>query len=149
MIRKPTFLVCVALLLLPLTACGGEDTKRDAQVTPGGATFVGADLDDVPVPPLAEPLSPVQEVEDGVLVRSYAVRDSRVQDVMAFYEDLFADRPVVEPVEDVDGSSVVLRGVWQLPDGVLRVTVQGAPTVAEEDASEGTAVQLSLQLDPD
>lgn len=143
--------VLVAMLLVVLSACGGEEDEAagtDGQVTSGGSVFVGGDLDDVPVPPLAEPLAPVQEAEGGVLVRSYGVRDSRVQDVMAFYEDLFSERPVVEPVHDVEGSSVVLQGEWRLRDGVLRVTVQQAPTLEDGEAAEGSSVQLSLQLDP-
>lgn len=154
MIRIPKHLVSlVAVLLLALAGCGDGDGEReagtDAQVTPGSSNFVGADLDDVPVPPLAEPLGPVQEEDGGLLVRSYAVRDSRVQDVMAFYEDLFADRPVVQPVEDAPGSSTVLGAAWQLRDGILKVTAQQAPTIDDPGSSEGNSVQLSLELDPE
>ena len=136
--------VLIALAALVLAGCGDDDDGTDAQVGPDVTAFVGATLDDVPVPPLAEPLGPARETDEGVRVRSWSVRDRAVEEVMAFYQDLLADRPVVEDVSDAPGAGTVLRGEWELEDGVLRVTVQEAPTVGDE----GPTVQLSLQLTP-
>lgn len=134
----------LTLAALVLAGCGdGDDT--DAQVGPGVTGFVGATLDDVPVPPLAEPLGPVRETDDGIRVRSWSVRDRSVEEVMAFYQELFEDRPVVDDVSDAPGAGTVLRGEWRLEDGIMRVTVQEAPTVGDE----GPTVQLSLQLTPE
>lgn len=126
---------------------GGDDTQ--AQVAPDVTTFVGGSLDDLPVPPRAEPLGPLRESDDGILVRSYEVRDTTGRQVMDFYEELLADRPVVSPVENAPGSGDVLRGEWRLEDGVLRITTQAAPTVDEQDGDDDVTTQLSLQLTPD
>lgn len=135
----------LALAALVLAGCGEGDDDTSAQVGPGATSFVGATLDDVPVPPLAEPLGPARETDDGTRVRSWSVRDRSIEEVMAFYQDLLQDRPVVDDVSDAPGAGTVLRGDWQLEDGVLRVTVQEAPTVGDEEPT----VQLSLQLTPD
>lgn len=126
----------------------GDDERADtqSQVGPDVTAFVGATLDDIPVPPRAEPLGPAQEARDGIRVRSWKVRDSTVADVMEFYRDVLSSRRVVMPVEDAPGAAEVLRGEWLLEDGILRVTAQAAPTVDEADGSP--FVQLSLQLTP-
>ncbi|MGE3835542.1 MAG: hypothetical protein AB7H43_12235 [Acidimicrobiia bacterium] len=145
--RLPAALV--AALALVLLGCGDDDVGGP-QVTPGVTGFVGADLDDVPVPPLATPLGPASEVDEGVVVRSYAVRDRTVGEVMAFYADALADRPVASPVRQLPGSADARQGTWIFDDGVLTVTAQRAPTVDEGDGPSGGGLttQLSLQLEP-
>jgi hypothetical protein len=140
-------LVIVAAALAAGCGDAGQgDTQR--QVGPDVTVFVGSTLDDVPVPPRAEPLGPVHEERDGIRVRSWEVRNSTVADVMEFYRELLRDRPVISPVEDAPGAAEVLRGEWLLEDGILRVTTQAAPTLDDADNANPPSVQLSLQLTP-
>lgn len=144
----PRSAAAVILLLVASTGCGdGGESDSDDVVAPDVTTFVGGDLDDVPVPPLAEPVGPLRELDGELLVRSYEVRNRTPREVMTFYQAAFADRPVLTPVRDVPGRATVLRGEWRLEDGVIRITTQRAPTL-EEKGSDSLVTQLSLQFSP-
>jgi hypothetical protein len=144
--RRRRIFVGLLVAVTALAACGDDGEPR-AQPSADGTAFVGGSFDELPVPPLAEPLGPERELGDGVVVRSYGVRNRTVEAVMSFYEDALAGQPVIEPVGDAPGDASVLRGEWRYRGRRLRVTVQAAPAADEEPGVEGR-VQVSLELHP-
>ena len=138
--------VCLLLSVTALAGCGGDDEPQ-ARPSSEGAAFVGGSFEELPLPPLAEPLGPEREVGQGVVVRSYGVRDATVESVMSFYEDALADEAVIAAVSDAPGDASVLRGEWRHGGRRLRVTVQAAPAADEEPGVE-RRVQVTLELHP-
>lgn len=137
-------LLFLALAVGLLVACGGSQDEPEAQPSPGGTGFVEGRFDELPVPPRAEALGPRRET-DGVLARSWSVRDTTPDEVLQFYETGLPDWTVTSAPRSIgDGA----QGLWRRGGEQLRVTATPAPT-ADQDEGAGTdpaEVQLSLQL---
>jgi hypothetical protein len=145
MASRRSIAICVAFGLIAFVGCSDDDPPR-AQPATDATMFVGGSFDELPVPPLADPLGP-EHVVDEVVVRSYGVRNRTVESVMSFYEEALADEELITPVHDVPGAAEVLRGEWRYRGKRLRVTVQAAPAADDEPGVE-RRVQASLELHP-
>ena len=135
------------LIAATIAACGDEGGAPEAQPSPGGTGFVDGEFDELPVPPLAVPLGPRREKE-GVLSRSWSVRNTTAAEVLDFYERTLGDRWQVSTPPRPLGDAY--RGEWRAGDDELRVSAVPAPA-ADVDARPqpaGALVQLSLQLLP-
>lgn len=134
----------VAVLLV--AACGGDDGP-EAQPDPSGTGFVEQSFDELPLPPRARPLGPVQQEDEG-LSRTWGVRNTTAEEVLDFYDRNLDERWEQRwPVRQVgDG----YRGEWRDGGTRLRVSSVRAPTASGEPAApDAPVVQLSLQLLPD
>lgn len=133
---------------LVVAGCGDDGgDEPEAQPSPDVTTFQDGDFADIPLPPLAEPASERTE-EDGIVVRSYVVRNRTPEDVLQHFEVQLDDAQVITPTER--SGSETLLAEWLLDDGrTLRVTALPAPTADPELAAGADVVtQFSLTLRP-
>lgn len=119
-------------------------TEGGAQPAPSVSAFVAGDFDQLPKPPTARPLGNRAD-DNGVYTQSFAVRNTTLDAVFAFYNRALPGAVVTRPVADVAADTQ--RGQWRLPSGQL-LTV----TASKVHASPGTtlpaaASQYDVQLD--
>lgn len=134
-------------MALALAACGADDgsseeqtgSRPEAQPAPGVTSFTEGGFDELPIPPQADPVGPRSE-KDGVVARSFDVRNTEVDEVVQFYEGQLSGWDQLG-VEDV-GSAV--RADFERGGRGLRMTAQPAPTLSGDDPR----LQLTLQLGP-
>lgn len=142
-------LALVLLVTTGLLAACDTASEEGTQPRPDVTTFEQGDLDDIPLLPRSEPISSPSE-EEGVVARSYLVRNTAPADVLRFYEEQLADATVVSEPEEIGANS--FRGRWQLDQRrVLTVSAtQEGGVEGTEDMSEATEVltQYSLSLAP-
>jgi hypothetical protein len=140
---RAAVLAVVTAAVLALGACGDQD-QPEAQPTPGGVGFEEGDFDELPVPPRADPLGPRQE-EEGVLARSWSVRNTTAAEVLEFYEQNLMDGwQQTTPTRQLGDA---YRGIWRSGDEELRVSATPAPAADQEERPEDQRlVQVSLQL---
>lgn len=141
--RWKTLAAGAAVAGVVLAGCGGAD-DGEALPAPGDTTFGDSPLDDLPLPPEAEPVGPLSE-QEGTTTRSYAVPDLAPTDVMEFYERALADDGWT--VEDSAEFPTGLRADWTRADERLRVSVNEA-TGLDEQGDEPDLTQISLVLSP-
>ncbi|MBW3536824.1 MAG: hypothetical protein KY395_03520 [Actinobacteria bacterium] len=84
-VLKVTTLVMLAVLGTAVAACG-SDTGSETQPAPDVTTFTEGDFEELPLYPDSEPIGSRTET-DGVVARSYKVRDVTVDMVIAFYDE--------------------------------------------------------------
>jgi hypothetical protein len=135
--------------LLAVAGCGDDDgTTPEAQPAPDATTFEEGDFEDLPLPPLAEPFGERSE-EDGIVTRSFVIRNRTPEDVMTFYETELSEAQVVTAPEQSGADT--LRAEWLLDDGrTLLVTSLPAPTAEGDEVEDADVVtQFSLTLRPE
>ncbi len=130
-------------------SCGPSD--EGTQPAPAVTTFEQGHFDDLPLPPRSEPVGERSE-EDGVVSRSYAVRDTSPERVLAFYSEQLAGSAVVEPPHDIGVGT--LRGRWLLDGRELTVSATREDTLEAierfgDDVGVITQFSLSLATAPD
>lgn len=134
------------VIAVALGACTSSD--EGTQPRPDVTTFEQGDFDDIPLHPRSEALTPPNE-EDGTVARSYGVRDTTPEDVMAFYEDELTEFDLVEEPASIGVDT--FRGRWQLDqDRVLTVSATLATNLESPEGFEDTELltQFSLSLSP-
>lgn len=137
--RTPALL---SVLLAVAVGCGEADgggQSVEAQPSPGVTVFQEGEFDGLPLPPLAEEAGPRSE-RDGVVTRSYFVRNRTPEDVLRFYEQQLDAAVVASPQAFGDA----WRGTWSVEGRELLVSAIPAPA-AESDGAD-VLTQLSLQL---
>lgn len=145
-----TVSLLAALLLVGLVAGCGTASNEGTQPSPDVSTFEQGDFGDIPLLPTSEPLSARNE-EDGNVARSYLVRNSTPEEVLAFYETELAEFTVVSPPTSIGVDT--FRGRWGLDQGrVLTVSATSASNL-ETPEEFGDAIevltQYSLSLAPE
>lgn len=100
-------------------------------------------------PPLAEAAGERSEV-DEVVTRTWFVRNQTPEQVLAFYEDWFADDGI-EPLEALAPAGRDTWGaIWPWRDRELYVSATETTTVEGDEVEEADVVsQLSLELWPE
>ena len=142
-----SLLAVLVLALGFLAGCGDDDEAPEAQPSPGdGTAFSSGDFEGLPLPPLAEPAGERSE-RDGVVARSYFVRNRTPEAVLEFYRDHFEETEgqVIASPEAVGNEA--WRGTWLVEDRELLVSALPAPTAGGED--DEVVTQLSLELSPE
>ncbi len=127
-----------------LGACSPSD--EGTQPAPAVTTFGQGDFENLPLPPRSEPLGERSE-EDGVVARSYAVRDTSPERVLAFYSQQLPAPAVVEPPHDIGAGT--FRGRWLLDGRELTVSATVDDTleaIARFGDDAGVITQFSLSL---
>lgn len=136
----------VAAMSVVFASCSPSD--EGTQPAPAVTTFEQGDFDDLPLPPRSEPVGERSE-EDGVVSRSYAVRDTSPERVLAFYSEQLPAAAVVETPQAIGAGTS--RGRWLVDGRELTVSATVGNTL---DAIErfgddaGVVTQLSLSLAP-
>ena len=131
---------------LVFASCSPSD--EGTQPAPAVTTFEQGDFDGLPLPPRSEPLGQRNE-EDGVVSRSYAVRDTSPELVLEFYSQHLPASAVVEQPHEIGVGT--LRGRWLLDGRELTVsaTVEDTLEAIERFGEDvGVITQLSLSLGP-
>ena len=143
-------LLMAAVVPVALVAgCGDDGDAADgpaAQPAPAVTTFGEGDFDDLPLPPRSTPVGERAE-EDGVVSRSYEVRNTQPEALLSFYRDALAEHPVVEEPEEIGVGTH--RGRWDLDGRQLTVVAQSAETLDDNPGAPEALTQLSLSLGAD
>lgn len=131
---------------IAFASCSPSD--EGTQPAPAVTTFGQGDFEGLPLPPRSEPLGQRSE-QDGVVSRSYAVRDTSPELVLEFYSQRLPASAVVEQPHEIGVGT--LRGRWLLDGRELTVSATVDDTLEAierfgEDA--GVISQLSLSLGP-
>lgn len=139
-----------ALLLVGLVAGCGTASDEGTQPSPDVSTFGQGDFDDIPLLATSEPLTPPNE-EEGNVARSYVVRNTTPEGVLAFYEGELTEFTVVSAPTSIGADT--FRGRWELDQGRV-LTVSATPAGNLENVDEfGDAIDLltqySLSLAPE
>jgi len=135
-----------ALLLLAVVAVGCSDSNPTRTETSDPSVADEASFEGLPVPPLADPVGSVSE-KQGVVTRSYSVRNRTADDVFEFYDEELAPLGWERrgPIEDAGRN--VRRATWDGPKGTLEVTTTEAELLPDEStAGDRPNLQLSLLL---
>lgn len=141
----------VVSLAVLVTGCGGggnENPATRAQPSPNVTTFEPGVFDEIPRHPRSEPVGERSD-ENGVITRSFAVRDAEPTTVLQFFEDrLSADWELVSQPQEIGVDTY--RGTWARDNWILTISATRAETVdADSDAAQGTYFsQYSLNLSP-
>lgn len=143
--RWKTLMAGVVVVGAVLSGCGSDDEDGgEALPATGDTTFGDSPVDQLPLPPEAEPVGPPSETE-GISTRSYAVPDLAPTDVLDFYERALEDDGwTVEQAEELPNG---FRGDWTRADERLRVSINEA-TGLDEQGDEPAQTQISLVLSP-
>ena len=139
-------LIAAVLPVGLLAGCGDDEEPAvagDALPAPDVTTFSGGDFDDLPLPPRATPVSERAE-EDGVVSRSFEVRNTQPEALLAFYHDALQEFPVVEEPEEIGVGTH--RGRWDVDGRELTVVAQTAETLEDNPGAPEVLTQLSLSL---
>ncbi|HEV2809318.1 MAG TPA: hypothetical protein VGV93_02835 [Acidimicrobiales bacterium] len=141
----PIKLVAVAAIAIAGAACTSSD--EGTQPRPDVTTFEQGDFNDIPLLPRSEALSPPNE-EAGNVARSYAVRNTAPEDVLAFYEEQLAEFQVVEEPASIGANT--FRGRWRVEgQRVLTVSATLANNLDVPELPDSEQVtQYSLSLAP-
>jgi hypothetical protein len=136
------------LVSLVFASCSPSD--EGTQPAPAVTTFEQGYFDDLPLPPRSEPVGERSE-ENGVVSRSYAVRDTSPERVLAFYSEQLAKSAVVEPPHDIGVGT--LRGRWLLDGRELTVSATREDNLEAterfgDDVGVITQFSLSFGTDP-
>ncbi|MEZ5139321.1 MAG: hypothetical protein R2702_16245 [Acidimicrobiales bacterium] len=143
---RRTALLALVVALLAALAVGCSDSNPTRTETSDPSVSDEASFEGLPVPPLADPVGSVSE-KDGVVTRSYSVRNRTADRVFEFYEDELASLGWERqgPIEDAGRN--VRRGTWDGPKGTLEVTTTEAELLPDEStAGDRPDLQLSLLL---
>lgn len=144
---RPTVTVFLVLAVLVAAGCG-DDEQPEAQPAPDVTAFTTGDFGELPRPPRSEPAGERSE-RNGVVARSFFVRNMTPEEVLAFYRDTFGanDIQVISPPEPFGPDN--WRGTWLVDDRELLVSATPAPT-AEGEKVDGSdlSTQFSLELSP-
>ena len=135
--------VAPVVLLVGFGEDGDAADGPAAQPAPAVTTFGQGSFEDLPLPPRATPVSERAE-EDGVVSRSYEVRNSGPDALLSFYRDALAEHPVVEEPEEIGVGTH--RGRWDLDGRQLTVVAQTAETLDDNPGAPEVLTQLSLSL---
>lgn len=143
--RKLTLLVAVVPLLLGAAACGDDGgADPEAQPAPGVTAFAQGDFSDIPLPPRTDAAGDRSE-EDGVVARSYFVRNRTPEEVLDFYTDYFDTEGVPAVATPAPAGTEAWRGRWLLDGRELLISATPAPTADDDEV----VTQLSLRLASD
>ena len=135
-----------AAMSVVFSSCSPSD--EGTQPAPAVTTFEQGDFEDLPLPPRSEPVGERSE-EAGVVSRSYAVRDTSPERVLAFYSEQLPAPAVLEPPHDIGAGT--FRGRWLLDGRELTVsaTVEDTLEAVERFGEDvGVITQFSLSLAP-
>lgn len=143
----------ITLLLIMLATVGllaGCDAASDegTQPRPDVTTFEQGAFDDIPLLPRSEPVSQPSE-ENGVVARSFLVRNTPPEDVMSFYREQLAEFSLLSDPGPIGNNT--FRGEWQLDQRrMLTVSATSAAAVdgVEGFSNEEVLTQYSLSLAP-
>jgi len=145
--RSRSMVIGLVVASAVLVGCGSSEDGDDggeALPAPGATTFGGSPLDEIPLPPEAEPVGPLSE-QEGIAARSYAVPDLAPTDAIEFYERALADDGwTAQGIEELPQG---FRGDWTDADQTLRVSVNQAPGL-DQAGDEPQQTQISLVLSP-
>lgn len=136
-------LVLIAVgIALSLAACGEDGERPETQPAPDVSSFATGAFDDLPMPPRSEPAGDRTE-QDGVVSRSFFVRDTTPAQVLEFYRETLAndDVQVVSAAAPIGPDA--WRGVWTIDDRELLVSATAGPTTDDD-----LTTQFSLRLYP-
>jgi hypothetical protein len=134
-------------LAVALGACSPSD--EGTQPSPDVTTFEQGDFGDIPLLAGSEALSPLNE-EEGVVARSFAIRNTTPEEVLDFYTEQLAGDEELEAPSAIGVDT--FRGRWQLEnDRVLTVSATLSTNLRETGELADTEVitQYSLSLSPE
>lgn len=132
------------------TAFGSGDDDGsfpEAQPVPGTDLFGEGDFDQIPLPPLAEPISEIA-VQGDSTAQSYEVRGFTAEALIDFYRERLADDDWDQVGSIVETGPDAFRGVWQKTDQRLEVSAGPAPGLGEQETAGREIIQFNLLLRP-
>lgn len=143
-------LPATAVAALLLGACGDGDgggggSSPEAQPAPDVTTFAEGDFEGIPLPGRSTPVSERVE-EDGVVARSFEVRNLPPEELLDFYVEALAEHEVLEEPEEIGVGT--RRGRWDVDGRELTVVGQLAETLDDNPGAPEVLTQLSLSLQP-
>ena len=144
-LRRTGITLTAVLVLVAGCGDGSADGGPAAQPAPEVSTFEQGDFDDLPLPPRHTPVGERVE-EDGVVSRSFEVRNMAPEAVLDWYAEALAAFEVLEAPERIGVGSY--RGQWDLAGRELTVAAQSAETLADNPGAPEVLSQLSLSLAP-
>lgn len=131
-------------------ACGDDPESPSAKPVPAVTSFGQGSFDEIPLLPQSDPLGPPSET-DGVVTRSFDLRGTTPEEVLAFYAD------ALEPDGWVPASAAeqlgldTFRGDWTNTESqsLLRVSATDTPALGgDEDRGGSVLTQYTLTLTP-
>ena len=125
--------------------CGSDVPDRSAQPAPDVTTFEDGAFEQLPLYPDSEPIG-AQSEKDGVVTRSYKVKDVTVDMIIAFYEERL-QAAGWERAEPVLRENTQSRADFVNDDHRLELSAQDIRG-PEDPPSDQHVVQYSLVLHP-